>query len=851
MEQKIIKIFLASSNELSDDRERFGNFVRRINQKIFNKQGLNIVLFEWEDEDAAYRGRRKQDEYNERVRESDLFMVLFYTKGGNFTIEEFEVALAEYGKKKSPIIYVYFKDLPEEKKWSSKLKAFTKRLGNLGLFWTSYSNQDSLRLNFLYQLLIGENELIKLKVEDGTVKLGDIDVAKMSNLSFAADNKDYQRISAELNTLPNEIDNAQKYLDEHPDNEYLQGELQKKLNRYNNLKEEFARLQQALFDTSQRIATMQRENLSDKLRRATEAFESGNLAGANTLLDEIALEAETHHANLEQDRALVHQDIEAFLLQAKTKMAEVSTPIEERIKEVHAIYAKADQWAKDSALPDDKLDGLLDDYSKFLYDYGKYKEAEPIYLRLISLREGTKGKENSDTATSYNDIGTTYKEQGDYTKALEYYFKALDIQEKVLGKEHPDTATSYNNIGSVYDDQGDYPKALEYYSKALDIHEKVLGKEHPSTATSYNNIGGVYKSQGDYPKALEYYSKALDIQEKVLGKEHPSTATSYNNIGGVYHSQGDYTKALEYYFKALDIFKKVLGEEHPNTAASYNNIGSVYDDQGDYPKALEYYSKALDIHEKVLGKEHPSTATSYNNIAGVYDSQGDYPKALEYYFKALDIREKVLGKEHPDTATSYNNIGSVYYSLGDNPKALEYYFKALDIREKVLGKEHPDTATTYNNIGTTYYNQGDYTKALEYYFKALDIVKNVLGEGHPDTATSYNNIGGVYDSQGNYPKALEYYFKDLAICEKVLGKEHPSTATSYNNIGMTYINLKDYTKALGYLQKALVIDEKVLGPDHPNIKTVKKNMEFCQLMEALQDVISKEDLEALLKEIMP
>ncbi len=614
MEQKIIKIFLASSNELSDDREKFGNFVRRINQKIFNKQGLHIDLFEWEDEDSGYRGRRKQDEYNEQARLSNMFMALFFTKGGNFTIEEFEVALDEYGKKKSPIIYVYFKDLPEEKEWLPELKAFTKRLGDIGLFWTSYSNQDSLRLHFLYQLLIGENELIKLKVEDGTVKLGDIDVAKMSNLSFAADNKDYQRISAELNTLPKEIDNTEKYLAEHPDNEFLQEELQKKQNQYKNMKEEFVRLQQALFDTSKRIATMQRENLNDKLRRATEAFESGNMERANTLLDEIAIDAETHHANLEQDRELVHQDIEAFLLQAKTKMAEVNTPIEKRITEVHAIYAKADQWAKDSALPDDKLDGLLDDYASFLYDYGKYKEAEQVYLRLVSLREGTKGKEDSDTATSYNDIGLTYDNLGNYPKALEYYQKALDIQEKVLGKDHPNTATSYNNIGGVYKSQGDYTKALEYYFKDLAICEKVLGKEHPSTATSYNNIGGVYKSQEDYTKALEYYFKALDIREKVLGKVHPDTASSYNNIGLTYHTQGDYTKALEYYFKALDIVKKDLGEEHPYTASSYNNIGGVYFCQDDYSKALKYLQKALDILEKVLGPDHPNTKTGKENM---------------------------------------------------------------------------------------------------------------------------------------------------------------------------------------------------------------------------------------------
>ncbi|MBR6938659.1 MAG: tetratricopeptide repeat protein [Prevotella sp.] len=605
MEQKIIKIFLASSNELSDDREKFGNFVRRINQKIFNKQGLHIDLFEWEDEDSGYRGRRKQDEYNEQARLSNMFMALFFTKGGNFTIEEFEVALDEYGKKKSPIIYVYFKDLPEEKEWLPELKAFTKRLGDIGLFWTSYSNQDSLRLHFLYQLLIGENELIKLKVDDGTVKLGNMPDAEMSNLSFASGYKDYQRISAELGTLPKAIANVRKFLDEYPDNEYLQGELQKKLNRYNNLKEEFTRLQQTLFETSQRIAKMQRENLSDKLRRAIEAFESGNMEKANELLDEIAIEAEIQYSN--QKRELVHQDIEAFLLQAKTKMVEVNIPIEERIKEVHSIYAKADQWAEDSELPDDKLDGLLKDYSQFLYDYGMYNKAEPVYLRLVSLREGTLGKEHPDTATTYSAIGQVYDNLGNYPKAFEYYQKALNIREKAQGMEHPDTAESYNNIGAVYADQGDYTKALEYYFMALDIREKVLGKEHPDTATSYNNIGAVYDSQGDYIKALEYYFKDLAISEKVLGKEHPSTATSYNNIGTVYDDQGDYTKALEYYFKALDIREKVLGKEHPDTATSYNNIGMTYINLKDYTKALEYLQKAFDIRKQKLGSDHPYT----------------------------------------------------------------------------------------------------------------------------------------------------------------------------------------------------------------------------------------------------
>jgi len=619
---------------------------------------MSIDVFEWEDQEAFIDNRRTQDKYNDEIRKSDMFVALFYKKVGKYTIEEFDVAMEEFGKKGYPKVFVCCKALEESESETPELKAFKDKLNEKDKekFWINFKNNDDLQLRFVQQLLMVENELMKLKLEGDKVTLDGLYIAELANLSFAAGNEQYIQMKEELEELPDDIETARKLVAECPEDEKMGKRLQKKLDRYNKLKEEFARLQQTLFETSQRIATMQRENLSDKLRRATEAFESGNMAGANALLDEIALEAETHHANLEQDRELVHQDIEAFLLQAKTKMAEVNTPIEDRIKEVHAIYAKADQWAKDSALPDDKLDGLLNDYGRFLNKYGKYKDAEQVYLRLVSLREKKLGKKHLDTATTYNDIGLTYHYLGYYTKALDYYLKALDIWENVLGKEHPDTAGSFNNIAGVYYDQGDYKKALNYYFKAVDIWEKVLGKEHPDTATTYNNIGAVYDDQGDYPKALEYCFKALDIREKVLGKEHPDTATTYNNIGLTYDNLRDYPKALEYCSKAVEIQEKVLGKEHPDTATTYNNIGLTYHYLEDYSKALDYYFKAVNIREKVLGKEHPDTATTYSNIAGGYKNQGTYPKAIEYLQKALDIREQKLGPDHPYTKGTKDDL---------------------------------------------------------------------------------------------------------------------------------------------------------------------------------------------------
>ena len=231
MEQKTYNIFLASSNELREDRVAFGDFIRNLDN-IYEKRGIRIKLFKWEDFDAAYNDCRKQGEYNENVITSNMFLSLFSTKGGKYTIEEFNVAVEAYRKNRSPKVYVYCKTLPEGQEETRALKRFKNKLKKeLEYFWINYSNQDNLQLHFILQFLQVENSMGSLKLDEGKVKLEETTIAEVKNLPFAANNKDYQRISAELNTLPNEIDNARKFLDEHPDNEYMQGELQKKQNK--------------------------------------------------------------------------------------------------------------------------------------------------------------------------------------------------------------------------------------------------------------------------------------------------------------------------------------------------------------------------------------------------------------------------------------------------------------------------------------------------------------------------------------------------------------------------------------------------------------------------------------------
>jgi len=169
-----------------------------------------------------------------------------------------------------------------------------------------------------------------------------------------------------------------------------------------------------------------------------------------------------------------------------------------------------------------------------------------------------------------------YRLSGDYAAALPYYKRDVSIAKKVYGPEDTNTAATYNNLGTLYNDMGDYDKALEMYQKALAIKEKVFGKEHPSTAGTYDNLGNLYGDMGDYDKALEMHQKALAIREKVLGTEHPDTAATYNNLGYLYYEMKQPELGLPLLLRAYKVRLRVLGERHPHTQTAWRSLRDAF-----------------------------------------------------------------------------------------------------------------------------------------------------------------------------------------------------------------------------------------------------------------------------------
>ena len=150
------KIFLASSCELKEDRQAFEIFINRKNNHWVTK-GVFLKLIVWEDFLDTLSKTRLQDEYNQAIKTCDLFVMLFSTKVGKYTEEEFETAVGQFQTTNKPFIFTYFKEThistgSVNQQDLKSLWAFQEKLKKLGHFQTHYANSDGLNLHFYQQL---------------------------------------------------------------------------------------------------------------------------------------------------------------------------------------------------------------------------------------------------------------------------------------------------------------------------------------------------------------------------------------------------------------------------------------------------------------------------------------------------------------------------------------------------------------------------------------------------------------------------------------------------------------------------------------------------------------------------
>ncbi len=289
---------------------------------------------------------------------------------------------------------------------------------------------------------------------------------------------------------------------------------------------------------------------------------------------------------------------------------------------------------------------LLNKIGSYLYEYGRYTEAKPLYLEALKMRREGLPTGHPDIAISLNNLAALYDEQGQYTETELLYNEALEIFRKEFPVRHLHIANSFNNLAVLYYKQGRYAEAESLYKNALEIYRKELPAGHPDIATCLNNLALLYTSQGRYAEAEPMCVEALEIVRKKLPAGHPDIATSLANLAVLYKSQRRYTEAEPLYEEALEIYQKKLPAGHPTIIQSLNNLALFYHGQGRYALAESFYLQAIAILENTPEGVHPNLPLFLDNYAALLRAKLKFFKAFELKARAENIR-KELARRNP------------------------------------------------------------------------------------------------------------------------------------------------------------------------------------------------------------
>ena len=790
---KNITVFLASSDELKNDRNSFHSLVASLDE-IFEPRGYRIRCRRWEDFSAFCTGTRTQDDYNRIVRASDICICMFHRKAGEYTIEEFNQALDEYVKNQShPKTFVYIRALIEGEMEDEALKQFKEDLfDRVGHYWCNYATDDAMKLHFVMQLeRIIPSVSGNVSVTEGNhfkiVSLYGHKIAELDNLSFAAENPEYLSLKESIARLNTEIARlrATGVAELQPMIDEKQAELYKK-------RESLNRLESRLFDLALSINKLIGSGtpVSERKRLAIEMFERGNSKGVVEILNEkdIAADAAQARKEIEQGKLLVDSGrslIEAGLQKTRS------------LAEEYVLRAKA----------------LMTDYAEpRRFELACHAYEQGIELVRANLSEG-------ELAKSLFEYGCFLQANKRYDLAEVRYRENLDICQRLAAISpqayEPGLATTQNNLGILYSDTQRYEDSEEMFLSALMVYQRLTVENpqvyEPDLAMVQNNLGILYKDTQRYEESEEMYLSALNVYRRLMVANpqayEPDLAMTQNNLGFLYGKTQRYEDSEKMYLSALNVYRRLMVANpqayEPDLAMTQNNLGFLYGKTQRYEDSEKMYLSVMEIYRRLAAANpqvyEPDLATTQHNLGLLYSNTRRYGESEEMYLSAMEIRRRLAAANpqvyEPDLADIQNNLGTLYSNIQRYEEGEKMYFSVMEIYRRLAAANpqvyEPDLATTQYNLGCLYSDTRRYGESEEMFLSAMEIYRRLAAANpqvyEPDLVRVCNSLSFLLLAQGNFEDAERYAREGL--------KYDSTYHTIYTNLAASLLLQGRYAEA--------------------------------------------------------
>jgi tetratricopeptide (TPR) repeat protein len=302
-----------------------------------------------------------------------------------------------------------------------------------------------------------------------------------------------------------------------------------------------------------------------------------------------------------------------------------------------------------------------------------HSEAE-LKEKLARTKRNYGTEDNADVAAAMDELASFYVDRGRYKDAVPLYERILAIRESLFSDDQLYLADNLYDLGRVYFLDGRLEEAVSLLERLVGIAADEMGPDHPELARFRVDLAKAYVAKGSYELAERLCTQAFEAREQVLGPDNLEIAALRVELAETFLDQGADEadeRAVALYQQALETRRKLLGPEHIQIATTLGDLARIHLMLDRKEEAKQLFERALEIAEKTFGPQNLAVAKYHIDLAGITWSLDDTASAEQHYRTAIEIKQKELGPKHPDVAPNLLSLKGLYMSQKKARKAAE------------------------------------------------------------------------------------------------------------------------------------------------------------------------------------
>ena len=395
---------------------------------------------------------------------------------------------------------------------------------------------------------------------------------------------------------------------------------------------------------------------------------------------------------------------------------------------------------------------------------GQSSQAARLVEQSVKSQQGHRSL--SDSAESYNRLGTLHYQQGDMDKAIQAFENAL--------KRSPHHKTAKQNLNQLYRQKAFNALKRRAFDEGTTYFEKAIRLD-PENATTYRVIGDGYALASEFAQAITYYQKSLDLAPNEA-ETQKNLALTWTNHGVKLRNRGEWDAAIRAYRNALAL--------QPTYQIAKTNLIDALSQKANAQRQAGHTDAAIETYLE-LQKLQPDDTTIASLIGELYLLKGgDYPTAIAAFHKVYTTQ--------PTDKQAKQNLIAAYQQYAKTLRNRREYAAALEQLQKAAAL-FPDDINLRVNLSQAYQHVGKYEQAsaeLEW----------ILARS-PNHENAKIELVNLQVRRGNTLMNQRKYAAALAVFEAIPAAE--KTLDMHNMIGYLYLVQGEHLKALATFETVL------------------------------------------------